>query len=162
MLIRAMSVDDWPAAERIYAQGIATGIATFQTETPDYASWDRAHLAQCRLVAEADNRVVGWAALGAYSSRFVYRGVAEVSIYIASEGRGQGIGHALLSRMILESEAQGYWTLVAGIFSENGASRALHAKAGFREIGYREKVGTLHGTWHDVVVMERRSKTVGV
>ena len=162
MLIRPMSVIDWPAIEQIYAQGIATGVATFQTETPEYDSWNRGHLAQCRMVVEDKEQVIGWAALGAYSSRFVYRGVAEVSIYIASSARGKGVGYSLLQKMILESEAHGYWTLLAGIFSVNHASRALHEKAGFREIGFREKVGALHGIWHDVVIMERRSKVVGV
>lgn len=160
--IRSMSANDWPEIRRIYAQGIATGIATFQPDVPDYDAWDRGHLAQCRLVAEDENRILGWAVLGAYSSRFVYRGVAEISIYIASEARGRGIGRALLEKMIAESEAQGFWTLVAGIFTVNGASRSLHAKAGFREVGFREKVGELRGVWHDVVIMERRSRVVGV
>ncbi|MGI4985286.1 MAG: GNAT family N-acetyltransferase [Janthinobacterium lividum] len=156
-----MSEDDWPDVRRIYAEGIATGIATFQTEVPEYDIWDRGHLTACRLVAETDDRILGWVALGAYSSRPAYRGVAEISIYIASDARGQGIGRALLEQMTTESEARGFWTLVAGIFAVNGASRSLHAKAGFREVGFREKVGELNGAWHDVVIMERRSKTVG-
>lgn len=160
--IRPMSEDDWPEVQRIYAEGIATGMATFQTDIPGYEAWDRGHLAPCRLVAEEEGRLLGWTVLGAYSSRFVYRGVAEISIYIASEARRRGVGYALLKRMIADSEVHGFWTLVAGIFKANDASRSLHAKAGFREIGVREKVGELRGTWHDVVVMERRSSTVGV
>jgi L-amino acid N-acyltransferase YncA len=160
--IRLMLPNDWPAIQQIYLEGIATGIATFQTAVPDYEAWDRGHLTQCRFVAEDEGRMHGWAVLSPYSSRYVYRGVAEVSIYIASEARGRGVGRALLEKMIAESEAQGLWTLVAGIFAANEASRALHARAGFREIGFREKVGELNGSWHDVVIMERRSKVVGV
>ena len=162
MLIRPMMATDWSSVKRIYAEGIATGTATFQTVLPEYDEWHRGHLDQCRLVVDEQGQLLGWAALSAYSSRFVYRGVAEISIYVASHARGKGVGQALLAKLIDVSEAQGFWTLVSGIFSINTASRALHVKTGFREVGFREGIGELNGTWHDVVIMERRSKAVGV
>lgn len=160
-LIEEMQPDDWTAVEAIYREGIATGLATFETETPSWEAWDVAHRPDCRLVARQDGHVVGWAALSPVSGRCVYGGVAEVSIYVAAAARGQGIGKALLDALIAASETTGIWTLQAGIFPENTASLALHRACGFRTVGIRERIGQLHGVWKDVVLLERRSAIVG-
>jgi len=152
-----MSQGDWQAVRQIYLEGISTGLATFETDAPDWVTWHRGHLACCRLIASLRGRVVGWAALSSVSSRSVYAGVAEVSVYVAEATRGQGVGRTLLQQLILESEQAGIWTLQASIFPENKASIALHQSCGFREVGYRERLGELHGQWRDVVLMERRS-----
>lgn len=150
----------WEAVREIYRQGIAGGNATFETDPGDWETWDAAHLAECRFVAELDGRIVGWAALSQVSRRYVYRGVAEVSIYVADGARGRGVGSALLAAVIAESERLGFWTLQGGIFPENTASRALVRKHGFREVGVRERIGEMNGVWRDVVLVERRSKVV--
>jgi L-amino acid N-acyltransferase YncA len=160
-VIDKMGKGDWEQVRAIYVEGIATGQATFETEAPDWECWDSSHLRECRLTARADERVVGWAALSPVSSRRVYSGVAEVSVYVASDFRDQGIGHALLRSLIICSEQQGIWTLQAGILTENKSSLALHQSCGFREVGRRERIGRLHGTWRDCVLLERRSETVG-
>jgi L-amino acid N-acyltransferase YncA len=157
-----MQGGDWEAVRAIYREGIATGNATFETDVPDWEAWDRNHLRACRLVAKVDGRVVGWAALTPYSSRRAYAGVAGLSIYVSASARGQGIGRALLGALIEASEQAGLWTLQAGIFPENAASLALHRACGFREVGRRERIGRLNGVWRDVVLMERRSKVVGI
>lgn len=157
-----MLATDWPEVARIYREGIATGFATFETEAPQYETWNRAHLPECRLVAEQKGSVLGWAALSAVSGRCVYGGVAEVSIYIGDGNRGKGIGMRLMEHLIRESEAAGLWTLQSGIFPENEASIRLHEKAGFRRLGYREKVALHQGVWKDNVLFERRSPTVGL
>lgn len=163
MTIRQMTSEDWFSVAKIYDEGIATGFATFETMVPDYNSWDMAHINTCRLVAEKDCKVLGWAALSPVSSRCVYGGVAEVSIYIANNARGKGIGKALLSKLIEESENEGYWTLQSGIFPENRGSIALHEKVGFRFLGKRERVGkTSTGIWKDNLLFERRSKIIGI
>jgi len=159
--IRQMRSSDWTAVAGIYKEGIATGMATFETEIPSCKQWDENHLDSCRLVANEGEIVVGWAALSAVSSRCVYGGVAEVSIYIAEEARGNRIGALLLSKLIDESEEQGYWTLQSGIFPENIASIKLHEKLGFRKIGFRERIGQLNGVWKDNILMEKRSKRIG-
>lgn len=161
--IREMLQEHWEDVARIYLEGINTGKATFQTEVPDWQVWDNAHIKTCRLVACWDNKVLGWGALSATSSRSVYAGVAEVSIYIGEEYSGQGIGTAILNELIKESENNGFWTLQSGIIKENIKSIALHKKCGFREIGVRQCVAKMStGKWHDVVLMERRSKIVGI
>ena len=142
-------------------EGIATGNATFEQEAPGWEKWDAGKLTVCRLVARLDGEIVGWAALGPASGRPVYRGVAEVSVYVASRFRGHGVGRDLLARLVAESEAAGLWTLQAGIFPENTASIRLHQSAGFRIVGTREKLGEMNGVWRDVVLMERRSAVVG-
>jgi L-amino acid N-acyltransferase YncA len=152
----------WEAVRRIYAQGIATDQATFETEVPTWEAWDAAHLGSCRLVAVEGAEVVGWAALSPVSERCVYGGVAEVSVYVGDDHRGRGIGSCLLRRLVDESEAHGIWTLQAGIFPENTASVHLHKKHGFREVGVRKRLGKLAGSWRDVLLMERRSTVVGV
>lgn len=157
-----MTSEDWPAVSQIYAEGLTTGMATFETQIPEYEAWDKGHLQICRLVAVTGDEVSGWAALSPVSGRCVYGGVAEVSIYIGQAFRGQGIGHKLMQYLIRESEAAGFWTLQSGIFPENLASIRLHEKAGFRRMGVREKVARYKGVWKDNVVYERRSKTVGI
>jgi len=152
---------DWPEVRAIYLQGIATGHATFEQDAPDWAKWDESKLRACRLVARSEEGVVGWAALSPVSSRCVYSGVAEVSVYVGDRARGRGVGRELLARLIVESEAAGLWTLQAGIFPENTASIRLHQGAGFRIVGTREKLGEMNGVWRDVVLMERRSAVVG-
>lgn len=161
LVMDALRPEDWPAVETIYRAGIATGMATFETETPPWAQWDAAHRPDCRLVARAGDRVLGWAALSPVSERCVYAGVAESSIYIAAAARGQGIGKRLLGALIAASEAAGIWMLQTGIFPENAASLALHKACGFRIVGTRERIGQLHGVWKDVVFLERRSPVVG-
>jgi len=148
---------DWPAVSRIYAEGIATRNATFETEVPSWDGWDAAHLADHRLVAVVEDEVVGWAALVPVSKRVCYRGVAEVSAYVAEEARGQGIGATLLAGVIESAEGAGIWTLETGVFPENATSLALLKRFGFREVGIRERISQLDGVWRDVVLLERRS-----
>ena len=156
--LRTMSENDWPMVAKIYGQGIATGQATFEIEIPSWEKWDSSHLKACRFVAEREGEVIGWAALSPVSSRCVYGGVAEVSVYVSTAHLGQKIGSQLLKQLILTSEAEGFWTLQAGIFRENKASIKLHTALSFREIGYREKVGQMNGVWRDTILLERRSK----
>jgi len=163
MVIRQMLDSDWQEVARIYFEGIATGIATFEHIVPSYDNWNASHLKTCRFVAVNDNEVLGWAALSPVSGRCVYGGVAEVSVYIGENTRGQGIGIALMQKLIEQSEAEGYWTLQSGIFPENKASIKLHEKVGFRFLGQRERIGkTIQGEWKDNLLFERRSKIVGV
>lgn len=158
---RSLQPDDWPSVRKIYTQGIATGQATFETEAPDWEDWDRAHRADCRLVAEVDGLVAGWAALSPVSGRCVYAGVAEVSVYVAEAQRGRGVGKVLLRVLVTKSEQAGVWTLQAGIFPENQASIALHQRCGFRVVGTHERLGQMGGRWRDVLLMERRSQAAG-
>lgn len=160
--IRSMLPEDWGAVSKIYGEGIATGFATFEKEIPAYECWSKDHLDRCRLIAEKDNKILGWAALSPVSGRCVYGGVAEVSVYIGTENRGMGLGKLLMSHLIEQSEAIGLWTLQSGIFPENEGSIILHKKMGFRFIGKRERVGNLDGVWKDNLLFERRSTTVGV
>lgn len=145
----------------IYLEGMATGNATFEMESPDWEDWHSHHLLEARLVARAGSQVLGWAALSPISRRPAYAGVAEVSVYVAGQAWGAGIGKALLSKLVEQSESAGIWTLQAGIFPENLASIAIHRACGFREVGYRERISSLDGRWRDTVIMERRSKVVG-
>jgi phosphinothricin acetyltransferase len=158
-----MAPADWPSVCSIYEEGIASGNATFETKPPTWKQWDRAHLASCRLVAvDQDGVVLGWAAMSAVSARAVYRGVCEESVYVAESARGKGVGRLLLERLIADSEAEGRWTLQAGIFPENKASIALHESCGFRILGKHERIANHFGTWRDTLLLERRSKVVGV
>ena len=154
---------DWPAVARIYAQGIATGDATLESTVPEWAAWDAVHRASPRLVAEADGEVLGWTAVMSYSGRPVYAGVAWESVYVAETSRDRGIGRALLEALVRASESEGIWTLLAGIELENVASLVLHERVGFRRLGVQERIGRdPDGRWRDVVLMERRSRSVGV
>ena len=159
--IEPLAANDWPVVRSIYLDGIATGNATFERAAPNWEKWDATHLQTCRIVAREGGEILGWAALSPVSSRCVYAGVAEVSVYIAERARGRGIGARLLSRLVIDSEAEGIWTLQAGIFPENVASIKLHSSAGFRIVGTRERLGQQNGRWRDVVLMERRSAAVG-
>jgi L-amino acid N-acyltransferase YncA len=161
-VIDAMQESDWAAVRAIYLEGIATGNATFADSAPEWADWDLGHLRVCRLVARHQKEVLGWAALSPVSSRCVYAGVVEVSVYVAARARGQGIGMMLLSELAVDSERAGLWTLQAGIFPENIASVEIHKRAGFRVVGIRERLGCQGGRWRDVLLMERRSIVVGV
>jgi phosphinothricin acetyltransferase len=161
LTIRPMTPDDGKAVIAIYREGIATGIATLETAAPDWERWDETHKQECRLVAEDDGRVVGWAALTSVSHRPCYRGVAEETIYVTADAQGRGIGRTLMRRLIEESEREGYWTLQAAIFPENEASVALHEASGFRSVGVRQRIGEREGRFHDVLLMERRSSVVG-
>jgi L-amino acid N-acyltransferase YncA len=158
--VRDLRPDDWPAVSAIYEEGIRGGNATFETETPSWERWDAAH-PELRLVAERDGVVVGWAALSRVSARHCYRGVGDVSVYVAEQARGAGLGRTLLKELIERSEQAGYWTLTAGVFPENEASIRLHEACGFRAVGVRERLGELRGVWRDVVLLERRSTLVG-
>ena len=160
--IEPMHPADWPAVRRIYAEGIATGRATFDTEIPDWEGWDAGHLAAPRLVAREDGAVVGWAALGPVSSRPCYRGVAEVSIYVAGSAQGRGAGRLLLEALVTGSEEAGIWTLHSSIHADNSASVRLHQRAGFRVVGRRERIARRADGWADTIIMERRSSVVGL
>ncbi|MDN5914841.1 MAG: metalloregulator ArsR/SmtB family transcription factor [Pseudonocardia sp.] len=155
--VRAMQADDWAAVRRIYAEGIATGHATFETEVPERRELDRRWLPEHRWVAELDGHVVGWTALALVSTRPVYAGVAESSIYVVDGSRGRGIGKALIHQQVTAADAAGIWTLQTAIFPENRASIALHQSAGYRTLGLRERIGRHHGVWRDTVFLERRT-----
>lgn len=158
-LIEPMSAAHAERVLAIYAQGIATGYATFDTVVPAWPAWDGGHRPDCRLVALVDGVVMGWVALSAYSARVVYRGVAWESVYVDAAARGQGIGRSLLQAVITAADEAGYWTLMAGIQAENKASLALHERAGFRRLGVQERIGQdATGTWRDVILMERRRR----
>lgn len=161
LYLRSLTVGDWPAVEAIYAAGIATGNATFETAPPSWEDFDAGKLAEHRLVAEFDGQVVGWAAVVSVSDRCVDAGVVGHSVYVDPSTRGQGVGRALLAALIASTEAAGIWTIQSGIFPENVASLALHQRCGFRIVGVRERVGQHHGRWRDVIHVERRSTTVG-
>jgi L-amino acid N-acyltransferase YncA len=158
--IEPLVASHWDAVRSIYLEGIATGNATFQQTAPDWKEWNAGHLPGCRMVARLGQDIVGWAALNPVSSRPVYQGVAEVSIYVAEAARGSGVGTKLMARLIVDSEAEGIWTLQAGIFPENEASIKLHCSAGFRIVGTRSRLGCMNGRWRDVVLLERRSLTI--
>ena len=162
MKIRTFKKSDFSSVKSIYQQGIDTGNATFQNKAKGWNEWNASFLTTCRIVAELNEEVVGWAALSATSNRTVYNGVAEVSIYIAKNYANYGIGNSLLSKLISISENEGIWTLQAGIFPENESSIAIHSKNGFKTIGVREKLGKMNGAWRDILFMERRSKVVGI
>jgi L-amino acid N-acyltransferase YncA len=164
MRIEPLRPTDWPDVRAIYEAGIATGDATLEASAPEWATWDAEHRPDCRLVArDDDGRLLGWAALSPVSGRCVYEGVGEVSVYVAPEAQGRGIGRSLLEAVIGASETAGLWTLQAGILPENAASLVLHRRCGFRDIGIRERIGRdPSGRWRDVVLLERRSASIGM
>jgi L-amino acid N-acyltransferase YncA len=155
-----LTAGDWPAVSAIYADGIATRNATFETAVPSWDEWERAHMSNYRLVGRVDDEIVGWAALSRVSDRQCYSGVAEDSVYVRNGHHGQGVGHALLSALVSRAEAAGVWTIQAGVFPENLPSLKLHVACGFRVVGVRERIGQLDGAWRDVVLLERRSKEI--
>ena len=162
MEIINMQPHHWNDVSKIYRAGIETGHATFQTDAPSWEEWDAAHIKNCRLVAVENNTVLAWAALTAVSGRCVYAGVAETSVYVDAGARGKGIGRKLLMSLINESEKSNFWTLQAGIFPENTASIKIHEDCGFRIIGRRERIGKMKAVWRDTLLLERRSKVVGI
>ncbi|HEY9261541.1 N-acetyltransferase family protein [Chitinophaga sp.] len=162
MTIQPMTTSHGTQVLAIYEAGIATGNATFQTTAPEWSAWDESHIKSCRLVAMDNDKVLGWAALTAVSGRCVYAGVAEVSIYVAPEAQGKGIGRQLLEELIKQSEQNNFWTLQAGIFPENTGSLKIHEHCGFRVLGRREKIGKMNDTWRDTLLLERRSTVVGI
>ncbi|MEM6644663.1 MAG: N-acetyltransferase family protein [Bacteroidota bacterium] len=160
--LRPLTHADAEAVFAIYAEGMATGNATFDTVVPDWPTWDRKYLKHSRLVWDEGGRVLGWVGIMPSSTRVIYRGVADLSVYVAAQASGRGIGQALLEGLIEASEANGVWTLQALILAENTVSRRLHARCGFREVGLRERVSQRDGVWRDSVLMERRSAIVGI
>jgi L-amino acid N-acyltransferase YncA len=158
LAVRDLTPDDWSEVAAIYRDGMRDGLATFETEVPSWEEWNEAHT--LRVVAELDERVIGWAALGPVSSRWAYRGVAESSVYVAREHHGHGVGRALMERLIELSEDAGIWTIQTSIFPENGASLKLHHRVGFRVVGVRKAVGKRDGLWRDTVLLERRSEVI--
>ncbi len=153
---------NFPEIAEIYREGIKTGVATFETNVPDWSSWDKSHLDIGRIALTEKGQILGWASLSPVSSRCVYGGVAEVSVYVAEKARNKGVGKMLLNKLIEISEQNNIWTLQSGIMPENKASIQLHLNCGFRKIGYRERIGQLNGVWLDNVILERRSKIVGI
>jgi phosphinothricin acetyltransferase len=160
VVVEAMRPEHWPDVARIYADGIATGNATFETGVPSWERWDAAHLAEHRFVAVERSGVVGWVAVSPVSERCVYEGVVENSVYVDAAARGRGVGRLLLERLVASTEAAGIWTIQTGIFPENEASVRAHERVGFRVVGRRERLGKLHGVWRDVLFLERRSGSV--
>ncbi len=158
--IRPMVPEDWSDVREIYAEGIETGLATFELEVPEWEAWDGGHLRVARLVAEREGVTVGWAALSPVSKRSCYAGVAEVTVYVRASARSTGVGKALLDELVASSERAGIWTLQAAMFSENRASIELHRACGFRLVGTRERIGRLRGVWKDTTLMERRSPAI--
>jgi L-amino acid N-acyltransferase YncA len=159
--VEALRAEHWPGVARIYAGGITTGNATFETEVPTWERFDSSHLPEHRFVAVREGEVLGWVAVGRVSDRCVYGGVVENSVYVAEGARGQGIGLLLLERLVASTEAAGIWTIETGIFPENEASLRLHERVGFEVVGRRKRLGKLHGVWRDVLMLERRSDVVG-
>jgi L-amino acid N-acyltransferase YncA/DNA-binding transcriptional ArsR family regulator len=155
--IRALQPADWTDVRRIYAEGIATGNATFETVVPSRKTLESKWLPEHRWIAEVDGEVVGWAALTPVSSRECYSGVAENSLCVGDGYRGRGIGKALIRQQVVAADGAGLWTLQTSIFPENRASLALHHQAGFRTLGVRERIAQHHGVWRDTVFVERRN-----
>ena len=162
MNIEKLTENHWPEVKAIYGSGLATGIASFSHNIPDWDAWDKTHVKSCRLVAIEDGGVLGWAASTAISDHCVFAGVAEVSVYIAESSRGKGIGKKLLNELVKLSEDNNFWTLEARIFTENLASIKIHEENGFRIIGSRERIGQLNGIWRDALLLERRSVKAGI
>jgi L-amino acid N-acyltransferase YncA len=161
-MIREMNDRDAERVLAIYKMGIDTGHATFEKIVPDWKEWDARHLKHSRFVYEKEGRVLGWTALSPVSTREVYRGVAELSIYVDSGFLGKGIGSLLMDQLLISSEQHGIWTLFSSLFPENTHTLQLHEKFGFRIIGVRERIGLMDGRWRDTLILERRSRKVGI
>ncbi len=161
-MIRELHDNDAAAVLDIYRQGLDTGEASFETEPPDWPTWQRKYHPFCRLGFDESGLLLGWAALAPVSARDCYRGVAEISIYVNPDQRGRGIGSRLMARLVEDSEAEGIWTLYSSIFPENQATLKLHLKHGFREVGIRERIAQRDGRWRDTLILERRSQKVGI
>ena len=162
MQIHLITENDYAQVSNIYGQGIETGQATFETEPPTWEQWKNNHILEFCFGVFENSRLLGWVSLSHFSSRNAYKGVAEISIYIDNQFKAKGIGNALMHHVITQSEEAGFWTLFSSIFPENLASIHLHKKWGFREIGYREKIGQMNGVWRDTIILERRSEIVGI
>ena len=156
MDVRPFLPVDWPDVARIYAEGLASGVATFETDVPSWDAWDAAHLPAPRLVADRDGDVVGWVAVSPVSRRPAYRGVVEHSVYVARRTRRSGVGRALLDALVAEAPRHGIWTIQTSIIDANEASLRLHAAAGFRVVGRRERIAQLDGAWRDTLLLELR------
>jgi len=161
-MIRNLHISDAAAVLDIYRQGLNSGEASFETEAPDWETWQSKYHPFCRLVWEQDDQVQGWAALAQVSVRECYRGVAEVSVYVATHGVGQGIGSKLMAALVEGSENNGIWSLYSSIFPENQATLKLHLRHGFRQVGIRERIAQRHGRWRDTLILERRSNKIGI
>ena len=152
--------DNYNQIAAIYKEGIATNMATFETVVPDWKIWNNKFLSFGRIALQENHKIIAWASLTLVSKRDVYKGVAEVSVYVKSSERGRGLGEKILKELIKTSENNGIWTLQASIFRENKASLYIHKKCGFRVIGFKEKIAKLNGIWKDNILLERRSKVI--
>lgn len=162
LTLRKLNINDWKPVSDIYKQAIETGSATFEKNVPSWIEWDRNHLPVCRIIAEHNKEIVGWAALSPVSYRDVYKGVAEISLYVSHSHARKGIGKKLMRALIDESEKRGIWTLQASVFPKNTASIRLHTGSGFRKVGHREKIAMLDGKWRDTILFERRSRAANL
>ena len=159
-MIKMMRSGDWDEVKAIYQEGIDTGTASFRTPDISWKDWDSSHLKTCRLVAWQESQIVGWSALLPVSANYDTAGVGEIEVYVKQGYKGQGIGFLLLDALVKESEKKGIWMLQAGIFLQNSALLKIHEKAGFRVVGYREKIGKAKGVWQDNLLLERRNKLI--
>jgi phosphinothricin acetyltransferase len=156
MNVRPFLPADWPDVARIYAEGLAGRVATFETDVPSWDAWDAAHLPAPRLVAERDGDVVGWVAVSPASRRPAYRGVVEHSVYVDGRARRSGVGRALLDALVADAPRHGIWTIQTSIIDANEASLRLHEATGFRVVGRRERIAQLDGAWRDTLLLELR------
>jgi L-amino acid N-acyltransferase YncA len=154
--IRPLVRDDWGSVARIYADGLATGVASFEVAVPAWEDWDAGHLEALRLVAELDGALAGWLAAAPVSRRDCYRGVIEHSVYVDAAVRGRGVGRALLEQLVADAPAHGIWTIQTSIITSNEPSLRLHASVGFRVVGRRERIAERDGVWHDTLLLELR------
>jgi L-amino acid N-acyltransferase YncA len=158
--IRPLTAEDWPAVEAIWAEGISTRNATFETETPSWETFDATRHPAHRLIAAEGGELLGWAALAPVSRRPCYEGVVENSVYVAGGARGRGIGTSLMEALVASADAGGIWTIQTNVFPENTASVRLHERVGFRVVGRRDRLARLDGVWRDTLLLERRSPAV--